>query len=429
MKRLLFLLIIFCAIKVNAQNYLISFIGSGASTTVSTVKVDNLTAGTSLTLNGNDLLRLTGTTGVNSIENKQSSELKIYPNPMNDNSTLEIYPPVTGDAIITVYDITGKLVTQIHSYLENCKQEFCLSGINNGLYLISVKSKTYQFSGKLLCNGKSNGTISIEKISNNIQAVDEKTAKMDFKGAQATVDMAYTTGDRIKFTGISGIYSTVKMDIPAGDKTITFNFIACTDGDNNNYPVVEIGSQIWMAENLKSTRYNDNTAIPNVPDNTAWINLSTPGYCWYQNDTTYKATYGAIYNWYTINTGKLCPTSWHVSTDGEYNSLELYLGIPLAQVDLLGWRGTDQGAQMKNTTGWDAGGNGTNTIGFSALPGGYRYGATGDSWNLGIMSYWWSSTEYDADIAWYRRLDGSNNGIYKSSTSKKAGKYMRCVKD
>ena len=96
--------------------------------------------------------------------------------------------------------------------------------------------------------------------------------------------MEYTTGDRLKFTGISGNYSTVKTDIPESDKTITFNFIACTDGDNNNYPVVEIGTQVWMAENLKTTKYSDGTDIPLVTSNTAWIPLTTPGYCWYNNN-------------------------------------------------------------------------------------------------------------------------------------------------
>jgi hypothetical protein len=202
MNRILFLLVIFCALKANAQNYQITFTGTGATTTVSTVKVENLTKSKSLNLNGSDTLHLTSTTGVNSIEDKQSSELKIYPNPMTDNSTLEILPPVAGNAVITVLDMTGKPVAQIQSYLENYLQKFLLSGIKNGFYLINVKGNNYQFSGKLLSNGKSYGTIKIEKINNITQAVDEKAEKADIKGTQATVDMTYSTGDRLKFTGI-----------------------------------------------------------------------------------------------------------------------------------------------------------------------------------------------------------------------------------
>lgn len=110
--------------------------------------------------------------------------------------------------------------------------------------------------------------------------------------------MAYSTGDRLKFTGISGNYSTVKTDIPTSDKTLTFNFIPCTDGDNNNYPVVEIGSQVWMGENLKTTKYTDGSLIPLVSDGAAWAANYTPAYCWFNNDESiYDDTHGALYKY------------------------------------------------------------------------------------------------------------------------------------
>src|SRR4030042_586479 len=168
MKKILFLLAFFSELKANAQNYFITFTGIGASSTVSTVKVENLDAGTSLILSGDQILHLTSlTTGVNSIENRQSSELKIYPNPTTGSSILQVYPPEAANAMISVFDMTGKPVAQFQRYLENSLQEFRLSGINSGFYLISVGGRTYQYSGKLLCNGNGEGTISIDKISNN----------------------------------------------------------------------------------------------------------------------------------------------------------------------------------------------------------------------------------------------------------------------
>ncbi len=200
------------------------------------------------------------------------------------------------------------------------------------------------------------------------------------------------------------------------------------DTDGNLYGVVYIGNQVWMSENLKTTRLNDNTEIPNISDDTTWVYLSTPAYCWLRNDIQFKDTYGALYNWFTVETGKLCPSGWHVPTDNEFKILEQTLGMASDQLDLSEWRGTDQGAMMKSSTGWAEGENGNNSSGFSGLPGGYRWAKTGAFNGIGLITYWWSSDPI-GDYAWYRRLDGTNNDIYRMYTSKRGGKYVRCVKD
>jgi uncharacterized protein (TIGR02145 family) len=204
--------------------------------------------------------------------------------------------------------------------------------------------------------------------------------------------------------------------------------------EGNTYSIVNIGTQVWMAENMKATRYNNNTPIPNVTSDAAWITLNTPAYCWFNNDgTAYKNVYGAIYNWFAASAANLCPTGWHVPTDDEYATLELYLGMASGslpgQVWAWGWRGTDQGAQMKSTTGWASGGNGTNTSGFSGLPGGYRFGENGAFNDLGNLTYWWTSTDGDLTTAPYRRLDGTNSDVFRGGVLKQGGKYVRCMKN
>lgn len=202
------------------------------------------------------------------------------------------------------------------------------------------------------------------------------------------------------------------------------------DVDGNQYKTIVIGTQLWMAENLKTTKYNDNSQIPLVTSNTAWTTLTTHAYCWANNnETLYKPLYGAFYNWYAVGPGKLCPTGWHVPTDDDFKTLEVALGMTQAQAGATEWRGSDQGKQMKNLTGWNTGENGTNTSGFSALPAGYRAYATGISEGIGLITYWWTSTEQDAAIALYRRIDGNNNGVYRAGTSKRAGKSVRCLKN
>lgn len=200
------------------------------------------------------------------------------------------------------------------------------------------------------------------------------------------------------------------------------------DIEGNLYGVVIIGNQTWMSENLKTTKLNDNTVIPDIPDDSTWVHLTTPAYCWLRNDIQYKDIYGALYNWFTVETGKLCPSGWHVPTDDEYKTLEQTLGMPAAQLDLMEWRGTDQGSKMKSTTGWAEGENGNNSSGFSALPGGYRWAKNGAFNGIGMITYFWSS-ELNETYGWYRRLDGPNSDVYRSGTSKTGGKYIRCVKD
>jgi uncharacterized protein (TIGR02145 family) len=402
------------------SNYLISFAGTGASTTVNTVLVENLTTGESLILNGDDTLHLTATVGIPPVEIENPSAMKIYPNPMNYYSTVEIFAPVEGDAIITIYELTGKPITQIHSYLENYKQEFRLSGLKNGLYLINVTGDAFQFSGKLLCSGMPDGVPQIEKVNNTNGSHEEKTAKKESDETQNTVYMKYTYGDRLKFTSISGNYSTVVTDIPLSDKTITFNFAACTDGNNNNYPVVKIGTQVWMAENLKTITYNDGSAIPLVTDSASWNNLNTPAYCWNSNnEAEYKNLYGALYNWYTVNTGNLCPVGWHVPTDAEWIVLSDFLGGELVA-----------GVKLKETgTGhWECTETEpTNESGFTALPGGHQYDY-GSFLSPGSSGFWWGSSESSATSAWSSRMSCYYDGIsILDDRDKNFGFSVRCL--
>jgi uncharacterized protein (TIGR02145 family) len=421
MKKFLFGLLILYALKANAQNYLISFSGTGASSSVTTVNVENLTAETTRALSGEDILQLNIITGINSKEIRQSSEMKIYPNPMTDYSILEIYPPKAGDATISIYDMTGKQVTQIHNYLENSVHVFKLAGLKVGSYLIEVKSNAYQFSGKLLCSGETKGMIRIEKIDIPVNAVAEKKSITDHKGVKAIVDMPYTTGDRLKFTGISGIYSTVKTDIPTQDKTITFNFINCTDGDNINYPVVEIGTQIWMAENLKTTRYRNGDLIGTTTPATKDISgESTPKYQWPVGGTEDNvATYGRLYTWYAVTDGlNVCPTGWHVPIYAEWTMLTSYLG------------GEDNaGGKLKETgtNHWNSPNTGANNeYGFTALPGGTR-GYNGTFNDIGKRMYGCSSTDDINGLALVAGMSEGGSNVFTSAALKSTGFSVRCL--
>jgi uncharacterized protein (TIGR02145 family) len=206
----------------------------------------------------------------------------------------------------------------------------------------------------------------------------------------------------------------------SNNNTIVFTD-SVTDADGNVYHAVTIGTQTWTVENLKTTHYNDGTAIPNVTDNSTWNNLSTGAYCWYNNDSvTNKKTYGALYNWYAVNTGKLAPAGWHVPTDAEWDTLSAYFGGDHVS-----------GGALKDTgtTYWKSPNTGaTNRSGFSALPGGSR-----DYYDLfyyiGNCGYWWSATAYSASWAYYRFLSFNFSYLYSANFTKSCGFSVRLVRD
>jgi uncharacterized protein (TIGR02145 family) len=201
------------------------------------------------------------------------------------------------------------------------------------------------------------------------------------------------------------------------------NVATVKDGDGNDYHIVPIGSQIWLAENLKTTKYNDGTPIPLVTGNSAWNYLTSAGYCWYNNDdSSFKTIYGALYNWYTVEQGKLCPAGWHVPTVSEWKTLITFLGRDLIaggklkEVGTVHWRNPNSGS--------------TNETGFTALPGGYRNN-TGSFFGITNSSNWWSTTKNNTNGCSLCEIyyDGSEADAGDVLISKNIGNAVRCVKD
>jgi len=193
-----------------------------------------------------------------------------------------------------------------------------------------------------------------------------------------------------------------------------------TDEDGNVYTSVTIGTQVWMVENLKTTKFNDGSSIPNIKDGSAWGSLTTPGYCWYDNDMANKSTYGALYNWYTINNYKLCPDGWHIPTDAEWTILINYLGGENVA-----------GGKLKEvgTSHWISPNNGAaDEFGFTALPGGYC-ADNGDFNYIDHYGVWWCSPECSPATAWDQTLFFDRSGVLSECDDKKYGFSVRCLGD
>jgi len=192
-----------------------------------------------------------------------------------------------------------------------------------------------------------------------------------------------------------------------------------SDVDGNIYSTVTIGNQEWMAKNLKTTKYNDGTSIPLEIGSAEWGALITPAYCWYENSVTTYGTYGVLYNWYAVNTGKLCPIGWHVPSDAEWTTLTTYLGGESVA-----------GGKLKATTQWNSPNTGaTNETGFTALPGGLRYYGGGAFSSIGFDGNWWSSTGTSTPFAWPRGISYNFSNVYNPNYSKRSGFSVRCLRD
>jgi uncharacterized protein (TIGR02145 family) len=190
--------------------------------------------------------------------------------------------------------------------------------------------------------------------------------------------------------------------------------VGAIDIDGNSYKAVKIGTQVWMAENLKTTKYRDGSPITNITAN--WSTTLSEAYCWYNNNIANKNIYGALYNFYAVaDSRNLCPTGWHVSSDADWNTLETFLG---------GSAGA--GVKLKAITLWTTV-NADNSSGFTALPGGSFYWAGYTS--LGSEGYWWTSTSYSPSGAYGRWMTGGGAFSTLSPNPWTSGGSVRCIKD
>ena len=247
--------------------------------------------------------------------------------------------------------------------------------------------------------------------------------------------MQFNAGDTLKLTGKSGNYMTVSMLFPIQSQTVTFNFVKCTDADSNNYAVVQIGTQLWMQENLKATKYRDGSGIPNITDSATWANITTGAYCNFHNDTSEGTYYGRLYNYYAVaDSRKICPIGWHVASNAEWNIMETFIDNTV-DTTALGGTGLFIGRMLKegcntrwqyydSTAGW-------NSAGFTALCSNFR--TTTGSWSLAPNNNhddsFWTATPYNANMAWNKSFRWCACDIYTIFNYDRAGSSVRCIKD
>ncbi len=437
------IIVLAAASPICAQNYQLNFSGTGLSTTVDSVKIENLTQCKVMDINGSDILNLVSSIGVDNLPIEVANKVHIYPNPMVDLCQVDVESIAAGDATIRVYDLAGKNIMMLREFLPAGNHTFQLKGLSKGVYTLKVETENYCYNAKIVSIGSSLNALQI--IDLGVAANTSIAQKNDeFKKGKASVDMQYNDGDLLKLIGKSGTERTVIMLVATESQAVVFPFMACTDANGNSYAVVQIGSQWWMAENLNAGTYAL-IATPQVSGTKFCMDING------QADT--NCPMGGLYEWANLMQGGapcngsgappddacstpvkgLCPNGWHIPSHYEWTTLERNSGSsPTAfpyNTSTISLLGVDEGGNLKATCTnywWAPNAGATNTTGFSGLPG-------GDTWNgvfedYGQSAYFWTSTE-TLFMSWVHALNYSLTLVGRSSYAVESGFSCRCVKD
>lgn len=412
---LLFLIILISAAKTFALDYNINFTGKGASTIVDKVIVQNLTKNTTVTILADGILNLTDETTGFEQQYTQNNDINIYSKP-DGNTHISFYVKKMGNTQINVFNIDGRKIAAISTILPIGENSFQLQ-LPRGLFAIQITGNGYTYSEKIITQSSVFVNTGITYIGSQTKTL---SAIQKIKKTEVT-KLSYSDGDLLLYKGFSGNNSTLVTDIPTTSKTQNFDFVECKDASGNYYSVVKIGSQTWMAENIKTSKFRNGDDIMNITNNTDWGTYTISSWCNYNHDATTGSNYGKLYNWFAVSDSRnIAPVGWHMATDTEWSLLTTFLGGEsssggkLKQTDIVMW-------SSPNTLA-------TNQTGFTALPAGRRL-TSGQFSNIGLNGYWWSLTENGTSYAWYRHMQNSSSAVVRDYYNKNVGFSVRCVKD
>jgi uncharacterized protein (TIGR02145 family) len=357
------------------------------------------------------------------------------PNTVSGNTTTNVSASLTGLIVNTLYHFRVKVVST-GGTTYGSDMTFTPGQGSTAPTVTTTAATSVAQTGATL-----NGTVNANNLSTTVTFEYGTTTSygQSINAAPNTVSGNTTTNVSANLTGLiaNTLYhyrvKVLSNGITTNGNDLTFTTLSSggqtgtvTDIDGNVYNTVTIGTQVWMAENLKTTKYNDGTAIPNITDNSAWSLLTTGAYSDYSNIPANSTTYGRLYNWYvgaSSNPKNVCPTGWHVPTDAQWYTLITYLGgeavagSKLKETGTTHWTPTNTGA--------------TNETGFTALPGGCRNSWSGTFVEIGSIGFWWSSTETTTNgtDAYSRAMANIYSTVGRSNNGKKSGFSYRCLKD
>jgi uncharacterized protein (TIGR02145 family) len=420
---------------------------NGQHLSLDSILIMNLTQGGDTTLYSPDtVVVLNYNMGLKEVSDFSNgfSLFQNYPNPIEGKTIVSLWLPDRHDILITISDVIGREVVNQEFHLEQGDHTFTFYPGRESLYFLTARADQQSQTIKMF---NSPGIAAVSGLC-TLEYNGAKNGLGSYKAGILLNNFVFDPGDQLQYTATSALGNRTIIDTPSGNQAYTFlfgsggmpcpNMPTVTDIDGNVYNTVLIGNQCWMKENLKTTTYRNGTSIPNVIDTTAWLNLTTGAYVWYDNDISWKDKYGALYNWFTaIDSNGLCPLGWHVPPQEDWDVLFGLIGNlnqPIFNV-LKSCRQVNStlggSCNTNNHPRWDAEVDdyGTDDYGFAGLPGGRRH-SHGPFSLLGSHGFWWTSTLDTLNMAWLEYLYGASGFIYIAVTNnKEAGFSVRCLRD
>lgn len=396
MKKLsfLFLMLFLALINLSAQDIVFTFNAKDDSNTIDSIKATKVETGETVFVEGSNTINLSSFTTGTKILPTNTEKISIYPNPFENYTQLMFSSNQNDNIKVSIVNAAGQVVAEKSQNITPGIHQFNISTNNNGLYILNVTGNQTKISQKIISSNNSRSLNKIEYNGYSSLASKEKSAK--------------TEGDEIiHFIVYSGDNITKIADSPTESKTYEVEFYDCKDADGKSYPIVQIGDQWWMAENL----------VYNAGDG-----------CWaYNNEESNIKDYGRLYTWETAN--DVCPEGWHLPTDAEWEQLVLFINDqkgPYVRFDEYWWENV--GVHLKSTFRWNDSENGTDDFGFTGFPGGLR-DDEGNFYSQGSDGQWWSATSKSSTEAYDRLLVNYVPRFFRNYHNKDFGSSVRCVKD
>ncbi|MFO7722029.1 MAG: FISUMP domain-containing protein [Bacteroidales bacterium] len=396
------------------------------------VYVQNLTRGGDTVLYGNDtVLVLDYSIGMADKDRDAGDDILLgppVPNPFVGSTTISVLNPGNQPLKLRAFNVLGSEVARFSGTVEPGVHHFVFTAGSDSWYLLVAESGDRKSVRKLISMAGYPGECRIEHSGlQGAEQIHLKTSRGGFE---------WVPGDTLRFIGFAMIDAVIRgheiiSDEPWASKTYLFPLIEgipcmerlfVKDFDGNIYRTVQIGGQCWLRENLAVSNLNDGTPLTYISFNTSWPGFGTPAFAWYMNNVTqYGDVYGALYNWNAVSTGKLCPSGWHVPSNEEWMILTSQFGVEGVAGGAMKEAGTDH---------WHAPNvSGTNSKGFTAIPGGYRSASTGSFNSIGKNGSWWSTSEFSTSTAWIRSLANLNICVDRIFESKSSGFSVRCLRN